>query len=859
MANPIPPELAALAATFQKIRPCVPANLALELWYAWQQLQPNSRFLTTEEDDLALILHAQAHGARVPSVGADTYEGRLLGRFRKSYLPLVPPPLPWGPRANLAANVGVALDSPVMDVWVFRDNQTLPTLLLIIGEGRPEIREQVLPAVFMATIQIGTMDTDHVNIGALRVEFPVQGRPRAWDLPVTVLDPFRTHVPMGTAEQTGREPLHDLVKDLQDLERRTGLVRVHFTSYDEYSGLFQRFQELAHDVVPDGSAVIWAPAAQAAGGEVKPGVDLLPYFRIPSGTRLRLAFSGDLLASPAYEELERTFRLATMERVKADIQIRLDYHTREERRLTRELSEYEATDPAERLAKYGPTVTIHFRYDDELGVAIRFSQPKEVPTAEFYSEEVPGQIESHRSWMARLERQAKSIENADASPTSPVRRLAISRFLDAAMRNRRPDESEPLAAAFAAWYAQVQPMLCLEWRHFLERQSIEPAHVLTGHTIFHTWVDQPKSGQWQLLSAPSSVVDREHSAVLFDPDHSVLQVVDPTDGATITTGGESDAEAKLAALRQLADEPATTQDAFDAALLEALQQAPEQVTRWLLGALTTGAVADIDSSTKADDLVKTTATAEDEPAAAFENDLYPAVEAASLNRKMRQAITAHQVDAIQSARAYLGFLDGQSGERGARVKLLLAAIEYVITGRDIKDAPGILISLLPEADIESQQLLPTSRPGVAELDHCAAALREAHRRDAAYTRQWLTRLTISGLVRGIGLLIRDLPEFVDSDAGSEQKASQRTGGSNARLRAILNTRIAAETARIARELEQATTKLAHDGEPIPTTLAKIGLQLEDTFLAEFAGGPRTSASDLLEALIGQEQQKLDEG
>jgi len=106
--------LAELAAAFQQARPCVPASLALELWDAWRTTRPGQRFLQSEEQDVALLLHARAHGALVPEPGAKGYEGGLLRDRAGSFGPLVPPALPWGARANLAPEGGAALDAPVI-------------------------------------------------------------------------------------------------------------------------------------------------------------------------------------------------------------------------------------------------------------------------------------------------------------------------------------------------------------------------------------------------------------------------------------------------------------------------------------------------------------------------------------------------------------------------------------------------------------------------------------------------------------------------------------------------------------------------------------------------------------------------
>ena len=806
-------QVAAWSAEFQQARPCVPAGLALGLWHEWCTTRPGQRFLESEEQDVALILHARAHGAVVPEPGDNCYEGELLQDRALALQPLVPPPLSWGPRGNLSPERCVAVDSPVMDVCVFREGGQ-PVLVLVFGEGLPEIRAQVLPLVFMASLRIGTLPTDHVNVGSMRVEVPIAGWSVGLDLPVNVLGPYKDHVPAGDAAATIREALGELVRDLQNLERRTGLVRMHSADYAAYQRLDERFRGLVANTVP-GEPVIWAPGYQSGrgNGAVNEATGLLlPYLRLPRGGHVQLEFHGDLLISEAYRQLEEAFRNATLEHVRADAEARLDYHEREVERLQIEHDEYQQTQAEDRLDKYGPTVSLTHRYDPDADTVIRLAFPLKEGTEKFYLEIVPSQIDNHRGWAQRLRRILASIYEAVSGDTAPVTRLAASRFIDAALRGRHPDESQSLKLAFTRWCDQVQPMLCWEWRQHLIGRNLNAEEIFTRHTIFQAGIIADGNAPRRVFSAPLSLFDQLHSAVLFDQQRGVVVIQDPTDYARQVT--EPEEPMGLEPLRELADRQGTTGNDFDEALLAALRKAPGPVAEQLLNAL--GATPRVEDQ-----------PALDEAVAVFEGRLGAALEAVALQRKMRYAMTAMGVGAIQTTRAHLSFAENSYGEGAARAKLLLAIAEYLASGGDPDRAAAAFTGTGPA-------------PGRL----CIGAIEDARARDRDYTEQWLELFgKTRRLGQAIAALLRGLP---DAEPDPD-------------LQAPLRARTAAEAARLARDLDEAAALLADDGEPGVTALAKLGQPLEGTFLAECAGGARPGAIDLAEILTGQERPRLEGG
>ena len=148
-------------------------NLVEQLWGYWRAAGLGQSFFGEPEHDMALALHARAYGL----LGAGDWErlGDLLREHRMWHDPLQRPPLSLGPMANLAPELGAALDSQIMDAWIVRDG-TSPVKILIVGTGVPQISEEVSADAFMLSLRSGTLDTDLIGAGIIRVELGSEQR-----------------------------------------------------------------------------------------------------------------------------------------------------------------------------------------------------------------------------------------------------------------------------------------------------------------------------------------------------------------------------------------------------------------------------------------------------------------------------------------------------------------------------------------------------------------------------------------------------------------------------------------------------------------------------------------------------------
>lgn len=799
-------------------RSAVPRDLALWLWQYWRAECPDRSLLDDAEEDLALLLHAQAHGAWIPRAGERNHQGRLLADHEELFASPLPVPssLAWGPRANLAPEAGAAMDSLIMDAWVLEDGQS-PGKVLIIGQGLPAIREQVLAAAFTASLQIGCLDTDMVDIGLIQVERPTDQR-EATDLPFNVLGGAAGVL----AADASREALQELVGFLAELADSTGLVRIHKVPLERHLKVNQAIRSRAERRRTD-PPVVWAPAAPTSADQPD-AVGLVPYLEIPEPTTLLLPLSADLLENDWYRRLEELHRRVTFKRAEFDIGARIKYHRQEVERLQGDRKAYFDTPQESRDVIWGSTVELTFEYDFEADRAIQLPFPIFRPTEEFYRDHVPAQIKEHERWRDRLSGVLASLMHADANPEAPVRRLASGYFLDAAIRDRRPHGSPALTSAFAAWSAQLQPMLWFEWRRLLRERGIKPSDVFTRHTVCHTWhgaLDDPGP---RLLVAPFTIIDPLRSVALFDNRRHVVVVRAPIDDATqdaeatpnpAQPASTSHSSAAWDELVALAGAAAIDDERFGEALLAKLRAEPTSIVKEVLDTLSgaRGPAADVAGLQRALDAVSAKTR---------------------IPRALRHAVAALAKESYQTARWHLAKAADATGQLGARVALMQAVVEFQVAGEDAQDSK------------RTHDVFFRSERSVRLEQTFYRALDRAQECDKDFTDNWVERLRSVKFELAIGILLQNLPkpERKEEPLGEE--------------RAALIVRTGVESAWLAGQMEQAARGLSNDGEPIDLAFSKLGLALEDVFLAEFAGGSRPTANDIFAILTGRKPPTYEE-
>jgi hypothetical protein len=768
---------------FGASRPTVSRKLVLGLWQYWLDTGAE-RLFRHADDDVALIQHARAYGAHIPS----TFNG-LLREHAGLFGPLFPEPLVWGPRANLTLSGGSAPDSRIMSVWVYRDHGE-PSGVLIIGDGLPELREQLLPEAFLTSLTIGTLDSDLVGAGAIRLELPLAGRPQL-TLPLLPLGAHPGFLP-GEVPRTAREALRRFVRDLRQIADRTGLLQLHQI---EVSGVQDLYAQLSERARSGSRPVLWVPPEAEVAA-------LMPRFLIPSGQVLRLRLSGDLLTTAEYSRLEKLYRRRTIDQIKADLMLGRDNHVKEAERLDHQHEAYKDTPLENRAEMWGGTVLVSHMFDHDADVSIRYAYPKTIDADDFYLRVVPVVAGRRRTIAEYYDAVVDSLDAADASPDAPIRRLAAGRFLDAAVRHRGLDGSPALVAAFAAWSDQVRPMLALEWRRTLRQAGIAVEDAFSASTIMHTVQGRGTHGM-ELMMIPHTVIQPGRSAVLFDPERAVMVVRDAASDARAAASRISAAEIeeRWSALEEAA---AGDQTEFDAALLAALRDAPQDIVARMLRTLTTSPV-------------------DPQPLADLEGQLPEAQRRFRVARLLHAAATTMGNGATQTARAALRELRDAPVPLRVRAALLEAVLEFFEAGGNPKtDAQNI-----------------ASGYGAGANQRVLDATRRASATDEEFTMQWMSLLGKVELSSAAGRLLFKLPSLSESLG-------------DGRMLAAYLSRMGVESARLARMVQQAANSLSEDGEPHELALAKLGRALEETFTDEFVGGSRDTAVELMAILTQQE-------
>lgn len=819
---------------FREQRPAVSAELAKALWRYWRDRYPTEALFKPEndaravEDNLALLLHARAYGEDIPETG-DSIFAQYWNEYKNLYeVPEGLSRLNWGPRAALAQEVLVGLDAPIMHVWAFVQGKKLQQLL-IVGEGLPEIRRLVSLEAFRTSLHVHGVANDILNIGVLRIELP--GSPvTPWITPVPIIGDLKNPLPPREA-QTAEIALIEMLAFLKSLERNSGLVRVHQVQINTQTALTNTLNQLTQDAARNREqAFLWK---NSDAQELRDLVTLIPYWQITRAARvLNLAFSMDLLEKIApYKQLQEKYQYATAQRILIDLDERRDYFKREIERLEAEKKDFEEADPLQRNRIWGKTIKLTFRFDDELALNVKLVEPEEMPIEQFFHTNLPALIKRFTIWKERIERNIQSIQEAYNRDDAPVRRFAASRFLDAAMRGRTPDESKAIQAAFEEWRELVQPLLRFEWRCFLQREGIDEQQVFTHHTFFHTWSTTTRA---HLIMSPFTLFDRDRSIAVFDQTHKVVEVRDATDYKKDFLSGAASAtkspDQNWQDLKALAGQDKAAKEDFAAALRKSLQQAPLEITERILETLVASNLVDqlavdFDARTQSDGDMLEPFVIGKLQRRELEDHLKSAREKTKVSRAILQAFMAMPVMAFQTARQALD-ISVRDHRLQAQLHIVRAILECLVKGELYEQA-------LPEI-FENRRLFPPPE--------IQSALDDARDADEEFVSGWIVQLAREETRKGAPAYLLDgLPKTRDVCSPAEYAA--------------LLARSATEAVRMAHELEQAALTLAEDEEYVSTVFAKLGWVLEDMVLPDYGSAPHGELINLIEVLSGEELSK----
>src|ERR1017187_9549152 len=811
-------EVECVKEAFETARPVVPKRLASTLFRYWCAREPAGLLFAEELQKVALYLHARAYGEDVTQMKRNRALQNLLTASQAEYSALMPEPLTWGPRAILSDNAPVALNSVILQAFVFMDND-VPRRVLVLGEGLANIYLGVFQAVCGTSLQIRAGSWDFLNPGVLNVQ--LTGDLAPLQLPFAVMGD--SPVALSPKEtKTAEAIMSKLVGALKELERNTALIRVHEVNQEAVLELQGKWRDLAAGMA-DGGVKLWAPGA----GAEKPAAiaEILPLFCMTADGQsepLRFELSEDLLGSGTFGKLFDVFQRVGFERLLADVANRVDSYMKTVKDLETRKREFDAeSDPQRREALFGKTVTLTVSFDHETGREIRLAEPHEVLMEVHYRENVPQLIEGYRQWHQRMKAYEDALVATYQGPDAPGRRFTISHFMDAAIRSRPERGGEALSAAFKAWKQEVQPMAWFELRQALQKRGLPPEAIVNRHTFFHTFCpDVTGDGKPESLKImPFTLFDNRHSVAIADSSLGVLTAKDGTDYAEPTQTGSAAAAAEgWARLKEVAGQEGVTTAQITTELKRQISQSPHEFLKLVAGHLFARDAAvegtvDLDAAC---DGIRTHA-----------------------NHALRAAYRALGVGALQTAGRTLDELvnhpDRMKGVEW-RVFLMRALVHCLA-----KRLPAV------ETVLEAFE---QGSAGDSEVSDCVAKAGsfEASKDDVSewmkHVRKWEDKKENDGQSRGLG---KGLVALFQGLKPADKLFSKEE-------RAALLARGAAEDTRIARELRKTLEQLPDSSLPYDEFFAIIGRELEGAIVTKYGSGDG-DAYDLLELATGEEHLK----
>jgi hypothetical protein len=813
-----------------------PYRLLVEaLWHRWALLYKEEPPFPNPEHNVALLLYARAFGLPVEENSA---QKEYLTRYRDLYAPLVPKPHGWGARASLSKNVLVTLDSPVMHVWVFKKAE-IPQRIVIIGRGLAAHREKVFSDALVTAMRVQASALDVFNAGLISIERKLKVV-EALDIDLPVLG---ANAPLTEAE-TAEAAMREMIRQLRRLEQDTGFVQIHESDITDVESLEHFLRRLATEAMDSASPILWAPDSDVTDSKeelvtIHPILKLF-HERRRAGRRSRvppfeLSLSPELLGTESWKRLVTVYEEYVINRIAMDAQIRLDFYERRAKGLRDEKNQWDKADEYQRQQRWGPTVTLNQRFDDATGLTIWLQPPTIIPTKRYYEENVPDLIRSYDEWAAKMQGILEGLHTATQRQDSPFQRLITTRFFDAALRGREPEETPRILKLYREWAVPMADLLRFEWRKRLRSVRAQPEDLFNAHTTFNLTqlIDEQSTRITELLMTPYTLLDAKRSVVLFDPGRAFMIVNDASDYPQEAPFLPPTDDLWQELLQQYESDGDV--DQLVELLREKLTQNPQQTSRQIIDILRpqiTGVALSEDSDQvrksyqeglantslfpRLVDLAQTAMTSGALLTAreSLEEACRSLPDLLKRWHEMRDSVPEERLEHLSPI--------PEKSELECRLHLLMAIAECLATGYDVKEHLSA-IHHAPQAG------------GRSEIRDALAAADNA---DPQYTGDWIEYLSQWELGVAYNKLMRDLPSEQDLTS-PEQHSAMRVFD-------------AVELMRIATDLRTATATLSHIQETRTTALVKLAPALERALLSYAANVAYGDLVWLLEILTGRQ-------
>lgn len=807
--------------------------LTTRLWRYWFLVHGEEPLMNDPKYNMALMLNAQAFGDCVPPPGDNDYFESYRQQHQQLEESLTPAPLTWGLRACFNSFSEPKLDSLIVHVFVFGQNNQQIDEVLVVGQGTPEIQKAIFQAAFSCALCTQAGDLDMINANVYRILAPGNNQDSKNRTPARQFS-FKRIIPNWIGNLLNREffttsdidstqiqsndseVLINFVRKLRQLQKQTKLVVVHDNcALSTKETLDSELRKHAIEADRDKSCAIIVAKDPEKSPEMAELVTLLPYYHIARRPLpLRITLEPAILDIPSFHELLKGFTYQTVERIRLDAEVRLKTYEKHRASLTEEKKRWDEADERTRKILWDEYVLLTEKFNFQAGITIRLSKPEQCPTAVYMRENVPSLIKKYEQWAERMRKIIEDIQEMKKRPDKPILRLAANRFLDAALRecdNFTGDKA--IDICFKHWSEQVTPFLRWRWRTILEAKGIDPEMVFRRNTVFHTRFQIDDDYNVVALDIqPFAMVSPTHSVVVFDAENPIITIQDPSDYAqTFTPNKNSNSDELWQDLQQSLGD-VNQKEFIIARLRRALAEEPSNLLTKIIDYLTSSSTVNRNQDNR---LLSNKA------------EIIEQLRLAALPSKI---IISLGQGAFHSARQLI-----KETQVSDKFKVHLMLCKILIECLANKEPPNIFIPNLRKSTLSSTD------KWVAEVKQL---LLNAEKINPKLVHQWIELLENSPdkekpIESATNFLQQNWIRFEDIFSTPEQQT-------------LYSAQSAINLIFLARQLEIQAQDINSYSESSATVLAKIDQILEQLLLSEASGVPHSDIFSLLEILLGEE-------
>ena len=507
------------------------------LWRRWAVSHQKGLPFSHPEHNVALLLYARVFGLPVK---ANPEQVEYLAKYSSLFAPVIPSSAGYGPRAALSKNVLATLDSPVTHAWLFLEEDS-PQRIIVAGKGLAEYRNQIFSNALITALRVQASENDILNEGLISIERKISAgkdEESALDIHLPVMG---ADAPLADT-QTSDAAMREFIRQLKRLEEDVGFVEVHKADVNEIKSVQSTFRRLAKEASDSGERIVWAPSRSTRDSKQET-LTIQPLLMLaregarfgPRGATppLNLSLSPELLGTELWRKLFQTYYEEVINGIQLDAEIRLHFYQQKAKGLRGEKDQWDKADPAQRLERWGPTVTLNQRFDNETGLSIWLRPAEIISTQKYYEENAPYLIRGYEDWATKMSGILNSLKEATQRTDAPFFRLITTRLFDCALRRCEPEQMPGIQKLYREWAGPMADLLCFEWRKKIRFLRGNPDDLFTAHTTFNLRLIGKSVIRGAIISRmemiPYTLLDTKRSVALFDRNRCCIVVNDPSD------------------------------------------------------------------------------------------------------------------------------------------------------------------------------------------------------------------------------------------------------------------------------------------------------------------------------------------